>query len=56
MYPTHPTADGCASLPRGSRLRLWHGAYCRWYDHREQGHTLRSRVWGWIADRIVRIA
>ena len=51
---THPTTDGCDTLPRGSRV--WHGAYCRWYDHREQGHTLRSHVWGWIADRIVRFA
>jgi hypothetical protein len=53
MHPIHPN-DGCDTLPRGSRV--WHGAYCRWYDHREQGHTLRSRAWSWLADRIVRFA
>lgn len=34
---------------------VWHGAYIRWYDHREAGHRVRTAVWGWIADRLVNI-
>ena len=36
--------------------RLWHGAYCRWYDHDRAGHGRRARVWGWTADRLCRWA
>lgn len=36
--------------------RLWHPAYCAWYDQDRAGHRLRAAVWGWIADRIVRWA
>lgn len=32
------------------RDRLWHAAYCRWYDHRQVGHVRRASVWGWVAD------
>lgn len=46
--------DGCASLSAGARR--WHGAYCRWYDHREAGHRVRAAAWGFIADLIVRWA
>lgn len=49
-----PKADGCNTLTAGSRR--WHGAYCAWYDHDRAGHRLRSLVWGWVADRIVRFA
>lgn len=35
---------------------IWHRAYCRWYDHDNDGHRLRARLWGWFADRIVRWA
>jgi len=34
---------------------IWHRAYCRWYDHRAEGHAIRAAVWGWIADRLVNI-
>ncbi len=37
---------------RETRTRLWHAAYCRWYDLREAGHPTRSRAWGRIADAI----
>jgi len=33
---------------------VWHGLYCRWFDARENGHTVRAAVWGWLADRVVR--
>ena len=36
--------------------RLWHGAYCRWYDHDRAGRPRRASAWGWVADRIVRWA
>jgi hypothetical protein len=36
--------------------RAWHGAYCRWYDHRADGHSRRAAVWGWVADRLARVA
>lgn len=36
--------------------RVWHGAYCAWFDHDRAGHRLRAAVWGWFADRIVRWA
>lgn len=49
-----PILDGCSTLPRGARL--WHGAYCAWYDHDRAGHGLRAALWGWFADRIVRFA
>jgi hypothetical protein len=35
---------------------LWHRAYCNWYDHGQRGRGVRARVWGWIADRLVRFA
>lgn len=33
-----------------NRDRVWHAAYCRWYDHRQAGNRRRAAVWGWIAD------
>lgn len=53
MYDTPRPAD-CEDLPRATSR--WHGAYCRWYDHREAGHRVRAALWGWYADRIVRWA
>lgn len=38
-----------------SFTRLWHGSYCRWYDHDRARHRQRARVWGWIADRLVNV-
>lgn len=42
------------TLPFGASI--WHRAYCRWYDNRATGHTVRAAVWGWVADRIVHFA
>ncbi|WP_283248694.1 hypothetical protein [Occultella gossypii] len=36
-----------------TRERIWHHAYCRWYDHRALGHHGRAAAWGWVADRLV---
>jgi hypothetical protein len=33
---------------------LWHRAYIRWYDCRDQGREIRAAAWGWLADRLVR--
>ncbi len=44
------------TLASPTGARLWHAAYCRWHDHREQGHDRRAAVWGWVADWIVRWA
>ena len=49
-----PHADGCAELHRGARI--WHGAYCAWYDHDRAGNKIRAASWGWFADKIVRWA
>lgn len=35
---------------------IWHRAYCTWYDHHHAGRRVRAAVWGWIADRLVRLA
>lgn len=37
------------------RYATWHRAYCGWYDNREAGHRARAAVWGWVADRLIRI-
>lgn len=37
-------------------LALWHRAYCNWFDSDRAGRTTRAKVWGWIADRVVRFA
>lgn len=34
--------------------KIWHAAYCRWYDHRALGNRLRSALWGKTADALVR--
>lgn len=31
---------------------LWHRAYCNWCDADRAGHTLRARMWGFVADRV----
>lgn len=36
--------------------RVWHRAYCGWYDHDRAGHPLRARAWGYVADALVRWA
>jgi len=33
---------------------VWHSLFCRWLDARDDGHTIRAAVWGWLADRVVR--
>ncbi|WP_434315848.1 hypothetical protein [Leifsonia sp. P73] len=35
------------------RDRIWHGAYCRWYDHRAAGHRVRANLWAVVADLVV---
>lgn len=35
--------------------RLWHFAYCRWYDADRAGHRRRAKAAGWIADRLVHL-
>ena len=37
------------------RDRIWHAAYCRWYDHREADNALRAGLWGWTADALCRV-
>ena len=32
------------------RIAIWHAAYCRWYDSRDAGRTVRERTWGRVAD------
>jgi hypothetical protein len=44
----------CNDREHDTMTALWHGAYCRWYDHRDRGHEFRGAAWGWIADRLVR--
>lgn len=36
--------------------RVWHLAYCRWYDHDRAGHLRRAAAWGRIADRAARVS
>lgn len=36
-------------------IQAWQAAYNRWYDHDRAGHSVRAGVWGWAADRLVRI-
>lgn len=34
--------------------KIWHAAYCRWYDHDRAGHALRASLWGRVSDAIAR--
>lgn len=34
---------------------IWHRAYVRWYDNNRAGRRVRAAVWGWVADRLVRL-
>ena len=36
-------------------IRVWHFAFCRWYDHDRAGHPRRAALWGQIADRLVHV-
>lgn len=38
------------------RDRVWHTAYVRWHNHRDEGHSHRAAIWGVVADTIIRIA
>lgn len=43
-----------ASSPLG--LRVWHRAYCGWFDADRGARRVRAAAWGWLADRLVRFA
>lgn len=45
----------CNDREHDTMTALWHGAYCRWYDHHYGGRSLRAAVWGWVADRLVNV-
>ena len=32
--------------------KMWHFAYCVWYDNRRVGDERAAEVWGRIADRL----
>jgi hypothetical protein len=32
----------------------WHAAYCRWYDADRAGRSITARIWGVVADGIMR--
>lgn len=35
---------------------LWHRAYCNWFDADRANQPVRATAWGWIADRLCRLA
>ncbi len=46
----------CDDRSHEAGTAIWHRAYCNWYDHDRAGHTVRAAVWGWLADRVERLA
>lgn len=43
------------TITPSTRSRIWHAAYCRWYDHRKVEHRIRATLWGVASDRICRM-
>lgn len=35
--------------------RVWHAAYCRWYDHKQAKNRIRTALWGFLADSILKV-
>lgn len=45
----------CTCCAPDTKMQIWHKAYQRWYEHHQAGHRIRSKVWGWTADRFCEI-